>query len=246
MIPNLLQQRQEEMMRVIQAQTAYQELDNDDVDNNDKRRELMDIIVNKGKNASATWEGPLCRIYFPDEGSAALARRDWADIMPPCVAYSACGGVKASGDDTTSRDSLVLFFCPRASEVEFIEETLATMPLNMSCVFVNPLLVDMGVTGFGMRGRLLRERLIDQLEYIYYLRTLTWGALTRLWPQDYTVWQEDETAMGGYRCISQLNRLPSNPEVETIYELENSEGEGSSDGDFLGSIGSFVEGMMKL
>ena len=66
-------------------------------------------------------------------------------------------------------------------------------------VFVNAILVDMGVTGFGMAGRMLRERLIDPLVPIYYLRTLQWGALTRLWPMEFSVWQEDENDEDGYR-----------------------------------------------
>jgi hypothetical protein len=114
-------------------------------------------------------------------------------------------------------------------------------------VFVNPNLVDMGVTGFGMAGRLLRERLIDPLVTTYYLRTLPWGALTRLWPRTFSVWQEDEGADGGYRLIASLDRLPSNPEVEDIYDVENglAQGKGAGGG-FLDQFGDFVNGMMRL
>lgn len=52
----------------------------------------------------------------------------------------------------------------------------------------------------------LRERLIDPLQGTYYLRTLSWGALTRQWPAQYSVWQEDADADGGYRLIKTLDR----------------------------------------
>lgn len=138
--------------------------------------------------------------------------------------------------------------------------------------FVNPNLVDMGVTGFGMAGRMLRERLIDTLQYTYYvshnlcygcfqksnhsrhsvvvselqLRTLSWGALTRLWPYAYSVWQEDADAEGGYRLIKMLDFLPSNPEVEDIYDIANGDKEERQSGGFLDQFGDFVQGMMRL
>ena len=52
----------------------------------------------------------------------------------------------------------------------------------------------------------LRERLIDPLQGTYYLRTLPWGALTRQWPAQYSVWQEDANVEGGYRLIKTLDR----------------------------------------
>ena len=146
---------------------------------------------------------------------------------------------------------MVFFFCPKASESDAVERILkqteekaANLKLT---VFVNPNLVDMGVTGFGMAGRLLRERLIDPLVPTYYLRTLSWGALTRQWTKGFSVWQEDENSNGGYRLIANLDRLPSNPEVEDLYDLENNLSVGKGlNGGFLDQLGDFVSGMMKL
>lgn len=147
--------------------------------------DLLKLIANEGTDPSRQWTGEKVRIYFPDEGSAALARRDWQSQLPPCVEFSACGGRQV---DDVSSDTIIIFYCPRASEAESVEDILYKMEesrgeeLKMS-IMVNPLLVDMGVTGFGMAGRRLRERLIDGLVPVYYLRTLQWGALTRVWPQ---------------------------------------------------------------
>ena len=148
-----------------------------------------------------------------------------------------------------------LFFCPRASDSDAVELILSRTEdvaiekqQSLLTVFVNPILVDMGVTGFGLAGRRLRERLIDGLTGVYYLRTLSWGALTRQWPAAYTLWQEDADAEGGYKLLANLNnRLPSNPEVEDIYDNANELGERqSSGGGILDQIGDFVNGMMRL
>lgn len=222
-------------------------------------RELTRIVASGGADPNDPWTGPKVRVYFPDEGSAALARRDWINPNNPdasavpasCVEFSSCGGVQLQ--DITN-DRVVLFFCPRASEAESVEEILyrheRECPDALALtVFVNPLLVDMGVTGFGMAGRMLRERLIDGLQPAYYLRTLQWGALTRVWPRQFTVWQEDADEEDGYRMIKSLDRLPSNPEVEDIYDIENGamvDPESRKGFGFLDGLGDFVNGMTRL
>mmetsp|Transcript_19458 Transcript_19458/g.36424 ORF Transcript_19458/g.36424 Transcript_19458/m.36424 type:complete len:346 (-) Transcript_19458:251-1288(-) len=279
LVPGLMERRQGEMMRVAQARAELRALGADEWEGAEegeeekdasaegkdesedviRRRELTDIIAAGGRDPdNSEWDGPKVRIYFPDEGSAALARRDWKidgppdqALVPPCVEFSSCGGVQLND---ISKDMIVLFFCPRASEAEFVEEILykheetAADKLALS-VFVNPLLVDMGVTGFGMAGRMLRERLIDPLVPVYYLRTLQWGALTRLWPRQFTVWQEDADEADGYRMIKSMDRLPSNPEVEDIYDIENglmNDPEANKGFGFLDSLGDFVNGMTRL
>jgi len=268
-VPGLQSRRQDEMMRVVQAKSELMNMgmddDNDEEDDNEqlsdevkaKRDSLMEIIMEGGRDPeNKEWEGPKVRVYFPDEGSAALARRDWKidappgeALVPPCVEFSSCGGIQYQD---TSKDMAVLFFCPRASEADSVEQILQkaeeTLVDNLAVtVFVNPLLVDMGVTGFGLSGRMLRERLIDGLVNTYYLRTLQWGALTRRWPSAFSVWQEDEDAEGGYRLIRAQEQLPSNPEVEDIYDIENGDKNGPSEGPgVLNALGDFVNGMMRL
>jgi Domain of unknown function (DUF1995) len=88
--------------------------------------------------------------------------------------------------------------------------------------------------------------LLDTLVGTYYLRTLPWGALTRQWPGAYTVWQEDANAVGGYKLITSLDRLPSNPEVEDIFDVANGNLAARQSGGFLDQLGDFVNGMMRL
>lgn len=306
MLPALQQQRQEEMMRMIQAKAELNQLmrqkqeqqqpdsqpgDNGLTENErivaaaqDREMHLRDLISRGGRDANPEpYKGPKVRIYFPDEGNAALARRDWmspnnpeASLVPTVVEFSSCGGVQMLD---VSQDMVVLFFCPRASESGDVERLLLKTETESTAlqlvVFVNPnlvssartgtfilavslsrlhsallgLKVDMGVTGFGLSGRLLRERLIDALTNVYYLRTLPWGAITRLWPRSFSVWQQDVKAPGGYRLLKSLDQLPSNPQVEDIYDEANGLKAAKQEGGFaavLDQFGDFVNGMMKL
>jgi len=258
MIPGLQEQRQGEMMKVAQARAELkailnqEEAEEAEIDQ-EKKAECIQILESGGRDLDFKWDGPIVRVYFPDEGSAALARRDWignspADAqVPPCVVMSSCGGIQTT--DVT-KDEIVFFFCPKASESDSVEELLLKTETTASnlklTVFVNPNLVDMGVTGFGMAGRRLRERLLDGLVDTYYLRTLQWGALTRVWPNAYSVWQEDEDSEGGYKLIKALPYLPANPEVEDIYDIANGLMNERENPGFLDQLGDFAQGMMRL
>jgi hypothetical protein len=256
-VPGLQETKQLEVQRVAEARIALQQILEaqklgESVDENEKER-LTATLESNGKDPDQVgkpWEGPVVRVYFPDEGNAALARRDWttaAADLPPCVEFSSCGGVQVQD---ISRDTLVFFFCPKASESDFVEELLQKSEMGAPnlqlTVFVNPNLVDMGVTGFGMAGRMLRERLLDSLVGTYYLRTLAWGALTRSWPNAYSIWQEDEAADGGYKLIRTLEYLPSNTEVEDIFDGENGGGNDGAGAGPLDQLGDFINGMMRL
>jgi len=257
LVPDFMRERQAEMMRNAEAGALLRRLQEDEAEGVDpdewdeKGREAALETVRTG--GRRPWEGPTVRVYFPDEGSAALARRDWTgpDGVPRCVAMSSLGGMGAQGQDV-SKDVAAVFFCPRASESGPLEGVLGDMEARtdgayVASILINPVLVDMSVTGFGMAGRLLRERLIDGLVNVYYLRTLPWGALTRSWPKDFGVWQEDEASEGGYRLIKALDVMPSNPEVEDIYDIENGLQDAPKEGfGLLNAIGDFAQGMMRM
>jgi Domain of unknown function (DUF1995) len=265
MIPGVMEQKQSELLKVAQARAELQALlkndvaageDGEDAENGAavvdeaRKAELIQILENKGRDPDFKWKGPKVRVYFPDEGNAALARRDWMGPeakVPPCVEFSSCGGVRYQD---VKNDAVVFFFCPKAAESDYVEKLLQTTEMEAEnlklTVFVNPNLVDMGVTGFGMAGRMLRERLLDGLTNVYYLRTLQWGALTRVWPRPFSVWEEDTDAEGGYKLIWTGGRLPSNPEVEDIYDIQNGDKSERKSGGILDQFGDFVQGMMRL
>jgi len=265
LVPGAQDLKQDEMMRVVNAKSQLTKLEKEleasggeevELVLSEEQKlfvaELQEIIANNGV-IDEKWKGPIFRVYFPDEGSAALARRDWKigtaeALVPSCVDLSSVGGVQIQN---TERDVINMFFCPKASEAEFVEEVLYAGEASGNIIlslFLNPNLVDMGVTGFGMAGRMLRERLLDDLTTAYYLRTLSWGALTRAWPRDFSVWQESEEYETGYKLIKTLNYLPANPEVEDIYDIENGSMVDPNDRGLgiLDAVGDFVNGMMRL
>lgn len=171
LVPGMQEQRQSEMTKVAQARAELQAMLNDsDDDDNDggdneeeqekfaedeetaqKKAELIQILENGGRDPDYKWEGPVVRVYFPDEGSAALARRDWNPTgspneakVPQCVQFSSCGGVQMQD---VSKDMLVIFNCPKAAESDSVEEILQrTETQNIDSlkltIFVNPNLVE--------------------------------------------------------------------------------------------------------
>ena len=67
------------------------------------------------------WDGLMVHVYFPDEGSVALARHDWMAVLPPCVQFSSCDcravqqlQRQQSGDDgaAAASDVIALFSVP--------------------------------------------------------------------------------------------------------------------------------------
>jgi hypothetical protein len=123
MLPGLQEERQAELTRVVQAKAELKSLkDKGEVDEV-KLAELNQVVARSGREEGYKWNGPICRVYFPDEGNAALARRDWlnpdAPKVPACVQFSSCGGVQI---ESVQKDRLVFFFCPKASEAEDVEK----------------------------------------------------------------------------------------------------------------------------
>ena len=130
------------------------------------------------------------------------------------------------------------------SQVNACEESLRPIAL------LNPYLVDMGTTGFGMAGRMFKERLVDALQPCYYLRTLDWGALARTYPKPYTVWREDGDAADGYVFIRNFASEPNDETLEELYDEVAGGGGGDDGGDggpnLLDQFAKFVDAFQKL
>eukprot|EP00638_Chattonella_subsalsa_P001059 CAMPEP_0117760652 /NCGR_PEP_ID=MMETSP0947-20121206/16764_1 /TAXON_ID=44440 /ORGANISM="Chattonella subsalsa, Strain CCMP2191" /LENGTH=290 /DNA_ID=CAMNT_0005581397 /DNA_START=287 /DNA_END=1159 /DNA_ORIENTATION=+ len=219
---------------VILGETANEEQQNEKVEENEETKDVPTKTM---------------RVYFPDAGSAALAERDWKlgtneTKVPDCVRLDC-----VTRDQTASTDQAFMILCPRASEAEDVEALVnkLTVQFPQRPIFlINPELVDMGVTGYGMAGRRIRERLTNTFNTIYYLKTLEWGALTRQYAKSYTIWQEDESAPGGYKLLDTLDSEPSMETMEEIYELANGITQRTDTPGFLNAIADFVNGMQKL
>jgi Domain of unknown function (DUF1995) len=79
--------------------------------------------------------------------------------------------------------------CPRNSEAD---DTLRVMDIatemNQFMILVNPELVNMGTTGYGLAGRRIRDLVLATFNSAYYLRTLAWGAVTKRYSQYTTMY----------------------------------------------------------
>ena len=89
------------------------------------------------------------RIFFPDMGQAALARRDWkmgTDVseVPPCV-YTA----NIKNDDILPTDKVAIILCPLASEADSVKRLMDSCTAsNVPLIMINPDLINMD-QGFG-------------------------------------------------------------------------------------------------
>ncbi|KAJ1447896.1 hypothetical protein M885DRAFT_541145 [Pelagophyceae sp. CCMP2097] len=187
-------------------------------------------------------------LYFPDAGSAASAQHQWKDKpLPPNTRFASF-----PRDKPQPGDAAFFVICPRATEadatsalVEAMTGGEATSPRPV--VLLNPALVDMGTTGYGLAGRNLRNRLINVLEPAYYLRALDWGVLARNYPKKFSVWYEDADATDGYRYVQSFDTQPNGEVLEELYdELQPpSEGGGGPMGIF-DAVGKFIENFQRM
>ena len=89
------------------------------------------------------------RIFFPDMGQAALARRDWkmgseVSEVPPCV-YTA----NIKNDGLQPSDKVAVIICPLASEADSVQRIMELCTAaNVPLIMINPDLINMD-QGFG-------------------------------------------------------------------------------------------------
>lgn len=146
------------------------------------------------------------RVYFPDAGAAALARRDWGEKPFPIRGIS---DLKA---EMQPEEKAFLFVEP--SSVEVVEvETLCEQALDRPVIMLNPKLEDVAIIGIGYAGRQLRERFLSTFDACYYLRPLEGAAVRRAYPGPWQVWIETE---GTYELIAEEAERPSGETLDRI------------------------------
>ena len=174
------------------------------------------------------------RIFFPDMGAAALARRDWKmgsndTEIPPCV-YTA----NIQNDPVLETDKAVIILCPLYSEADYISRiTDICIERNLPCIMINPNLIN-GDQGLGVRkytpffwislkwclgARNLKSKVINTFATAYKLKTMKKGAVVREWPSGYSVWNEDANSPDGYSLLQSYRSDPSMELLEELYEV---------------------------
>ncbi len=155
--------------------------------------------------------GAQLKIFFPDAGAAALARRDWGDIPYKImdIGMSKIGVEKKIQPE----DEAFLLISPTAVEVVQVEQ-IANAVDGRPLIMLNPRLEDSGTVGIGYTARQTRTRFISTIESCYYLRPVDdETALFRCYPEPWQVWVEKE---GDYQKIAELPKKPSGDELDEI------------------------------
>lgn len=185
--------------------------------------------------------GLTFKVYFPDAGAAALARRDWGN--PGFVIR----GVDELGGQVEPADQLYLFVEPSAVEVSQVEE-ICNLAGDRWIVMLNPKLEDVATIGIGYAGRQLRERFLSTLEPVYYLRPMETAVLMRAYPAPWQLWQPIPEA--GYQLAAEFPQRPSGEAIDRVLLAEATQG-GSGPtavapprrGGFLSELQSFIRAL---
>jgi hypothetical protein len=162
--------------------------------------------------------GADLRVFFPDAGAAALARRDWGEKPFP---IRGIGELKAKIQPS---DRAFLFVEPSAVEVNQVEQ-LCEEAQDRPVVLLNPRLEEVALIGIGYAGRQLRERFLNTFESCYYIRPLQNAALYRCYPSPWQVWLEKD---GGYELIAEEPQKPIGEALDQILMRATSPADSSS------------------
>ena len=150
------------------------------------------------------------KVFFPDAGSAALARRDWGQT--PFKITDLGSSRTAVEDKIAPEDQLFLLVNPAAVEVAQVEK-LYIAAGDRPVILLNPRLEDVATIGIGYAGRQLRDRFLNKIESCYYIRPLDSAALFRCYPQSWQVWLETNDE---YELISETAQKPVGDDLERI------------------------------
>ncbi len=151
--------------------------------------------------------GDRLRVFFPDAGSAALARRDWGETK------FAIRGISDMNAAIQEDEELFIFVEPSSVEVREVEK-LCEQAGDRPVIFLNPALEDVATIGIGYAGRQLRDRFLSQIESCYYIRPLDAAALFRCYPGEWQIWLEKEDS---YEKIADYPERPSSETIDNLF-----------------------------
>ncbi|MGD1930801.1 MAG: DUF1995 family protein [Leptolyngbyaceae cyanobacterium] len=180
------------------------------------------------------------KVYFPDAGAAALARRDWQD-----PAFS-IRGINEFKGRLEPEDEACLVIEPSAVEVNEVE-ALCNEATGKYVVLLNPKLEDIAVVGIGYTARQLRDRFLSTLESCYYLQPLEGATLLRIYPGPWQVWGETED--DDYELLGEFARKPSGEEMANLFADEEAQaGDATSPtrpkkGGLFAELGQFIRAL---
>lgn len=172
--------------------------------------ELKPMPVAEQFIAKFTQFGSQLKVFFPDTGAAALARRDWGAV-PFQILEIGTGKIPVELQ-IQPEDKAFLFIAPSAVEVAQVEK-LAEAAAERPFVMLNPRLEDVSIIGIGYAGRQLRSRFLNNIESCYHLRPLDEAILFRCYPTQWQVWRQTNE---DYQLLAELPKKPVGDELDQI------------------------------
>lgn len=152
--------------------------------------------------------GSKLRVFFPDAGSAALARRDWGE-----TAFQ-IRGISDVNAAIQEEEGTFIFVEPSAVEVEAVEK-LCNEAGDRPVILLNPQLEDVSIVGIGYAGRKLRDRFLSTLLSCYYIRPLDdTAAVFHAYPNAWEAWLETD---GIYNKIADFAERPTSEQLDRIF-----------------------------
>jgi len=193
--------------------------------------------------ASGEKPPPRIMLLFPDEGTAAYVSNNWEGLP----ARTACMSLPRA-QLIEGAEALILV-APGATEVAAVQRLLAQVnerAPTTSILLINPKLVDMQSTGYGLVGRDLRNMVSDTFTVPFALKSYPDGALFRTYPDGWSVWRQDVAAEGGYELTYSSNRRPSGEDVDEYLTPPSVPGEEGAGANPLDGLASFIKGFQAL
>ncbi len=151
------------------------------------------------------------KVFFPDTGAAALARRDWGEV--PFKVTDLGTSRSPVEERIEEEDRRFLLICPSSIEVAQAEK-LSNLAGDRPVVILLPRLEDVSIVGIGYAARQLRERFINKIQSCYYLRPGDGFTLFRCYPSPWQIWLEPEE--GKYELIAELPEKPMGDNLDLI------------------------------
>ncbi|ELR99216.1 DUF1995 family protein [Gloeocapsa sp. PCC 73106] len=154
--------------------------------------------------------GSGLKVFLPDTGAAALARRDWGET-PFAVTDL---GTNRSPIETRVNDTDQIFLVVSPSAVEVTQvEKLCNLAGDRPVVLLIPQLEDVSIVGIGLAARQLRERFLSTLESCYYFKPLEGAAVLKNYPSPWQVWRESGN---DYQLLCEQGEKPLGEALERI------------------------------
>ncbi len=154
------------------------------------------------------------KLFFPDTGAAALARRDWGETE---FQITDIGSSRSPIETKVSDiDQVFLLISPSSVEVNLVEK-LCNIAGDRPVILLIPQLEDVSIVGIGYAARQLRERFISILESAYYYRPLEGAVVLRSYPQLWQIWQQNEENEQ-YELIAEVPEKPLGEKLDRILQ----------------------------